>query len=348
MPFFNDSKGYFMTTLKQGKTARNAMPGGGAFALFFELPRCSRTHRYSSRPHCGMNAKIKIHAITPASNFMLIHLIPFTVRTIYSNLLPMRPKKHFGQHFLTSPSYARKIAEAVPAQAGEHVLEIGPGRGALSVFLRERFPEFHCVEIDGDAIAKLKEKLGEGRYTVHHADALAFDYGLAGFPLHVVGNLPYSSAAMIIKKTLLYGSAVRSFTFMVQREVAERIVALPHRKANGFLTIFCQFFAPPRVLFHIPPGAFFPKPKVRSSVVKMVIDAKPEERLPPEEWGHLFSFVSKAFTLRRKKLSKVIGGSAQGRERCENLLRRLGCGQFSRPEDLGINEWLGLFKEWNA
>ena len=260
----------------------------------------------------------------------------------------MRPKKHLGQHFLTSSSYARKIAEAVPALPDEHVLEIGPGRGAVSIFLKERFPEFHCVEIDGDAIVKLREKLGKGSYTIHQADVLSFDYGEAGFPLHVVGNLPYSIGALIIKKTLFYGSAVRSFTFMVQREVAERIVSPPHRKSNGFLTIFCQFFAVPKILFHVPPGAFFPKPKVDSSVVRMVIDASSNAKLPPEGYNLFFPFVSKAFSMRRKKLSNVIGGDAQGRERCENMLRGLGCGPLSRPEDLGINEWLALYKEWKT
>jgi 16S rRNA (adenine1518-N6/adenine1519-N6)-dimethyltransferase len=260
----------------------------------------------------------------------------------------MRPKKHLGQHFLTSPSYARRIAEAVPAQPGENVLEIGPGRGAVTVFLKERFPSFHCVEIDGDAVDVLKKKLGEGSYIVHRADVLSFDYGLAGFPLHVVGNLPYSIAAMIIKKTLLYGAAVRSFTFMVQREVAERITAAPHRKANGFLSIFCQFFASPRVLFRVPPGAFFPKPKVDSSVVAMAVDVPPEERLPRDEWNPFFAFVSKAFSMRRKKLSNVIGEGARGRERCECFLRELGCAPLSRPEDLGIRDWVDLYNRWKA
>jgi 16S rRNA (adenine1518-N6/adenine1519-N6)-dimethyltransferase len=260
----------------------------------------------------------------------------------------MRPKKHWGQHFLTSPAYARRIAEAVPARHEEHVLEIGPGRGALSVFLKERFPEFHCVEIDRDAIVNLAKKLGEGAYTIHRDDALSFDFGRAGFPLHVVGNLPYSAGAMIIKKTLLYGSAVRSFTFMVQREVAGRIVSPPHRKTNGFLSIFCNFFGRPEVLFNVPPGAFFPRPKVDSSVIRMVMDAPPEERLPVEEWKVFFSFVSGAFTMRRKKLSNVIGDGTEGKYRCENILREIGCGPHSRPEDLGVDEWLGLYGRWKA
>jgi 16S rRNA (adenine1518-N6/adenine1519-N6)-dimethyltransferase len=256
----------------------------------------------------------------------------------------MRPKKHLGQHFLTSPAYARRIAEAVPAAAGDNVLEIGPGRGAVTVFLKERFPAFHCVEIDRDAIVRLKEKLGEGSFTVHEADVLSFDFGKAGFPLHVVGNLPYVIGAMIIKKTLLYGDAVRSFTFMVQREVAERIAAGPHNKTNGFLSIFCQFFAAPELLFHVPPGAFFPKPKVDSSVLRMKIAGSGGYRLPPEAWQGFFAFVSKSFGMRRKKLSKTAGGSAEERERCGEILCDLGCGRLARPEDLGVNEWVELYR----
>jgi 16S rRNA (adenine1518-N6/adenine1519-N6)-dimethyltransferase len=280
--------------------------------------------------------------------------ISFIIPTTYSNLIQsaiiMGPKKHLGQHFLTSPAYARKIAEAVPAQTGDHVLEIGPGRGALTIFLKELFPGpgLHCVEVDRDAIVRLREKLGEGSYTIHEADVLAFDFGKAGFPLHVVGNLPYSIGALIIKKTLCYGNAIRSFTFMVQREVAERIVAKPHRKVMGFLSVFCQYFGTPKLLFHVPPGAFFPKPKVDSSVVQMVMNGDAGQRLPPGAWSGFFAFVSKAYTMRRKKLAKAVAADSGERERCEQILGRMGCDPFSRAEDLGINEWVELYKQWRA
>ena len=164
----------------------------------------------------------------------------------------------------------------------------------------------------------------------------------------MVGNLPYSIGALIIKKTLLYGSAIRSFTFMVQREVAERIVAKPHRKTNGFLSIFCQYFGAPKLLFHVPPGAFFPKPKVDSSVVRMVLNGEAEQRLRPEAWSGFFAFVSKGFGMRRKKLAKAVAADAGERERCERILNGLGCDPFSRAEDLEVNEWVELFKQWRA
>jgi 16S rRNA (adenine1518-N6/adenine1519-N6)-dimethyltransferase len=260
----------------------------------------------------------------------------------------MRPKKHLGQHFLTSPAYARRIAEAVPAGPQDHVLEIGPGQGSLTVFLKERFAGLHCVEIDGEAIVRLREKLGQNSCTIHQADVLDFDFRIAGFPLHVVGNLPYSIGAMIIKKTLLYGTGIRSFTFMVQREVAERISSAPHKKTNGYLTIFCQFFGKPELLFHVPPGAFFPRPKVDSSVVRIVVDHEVENRLPAGRWKDFFLFVSRAFSMRRKKLANVISEDPAGRKRAEELLAAMKCNPLSRPEDLGAGEWLELYRLWTA
>jgi 16S rRNA (adenine1518-N6/adenine1519-N6)-dimethyltransferase len=260
----------------------------------------------------------------------------------------MAPKKHLGQHFLTSPAYARRIAESVPAAPGDRVVEIGPGHGALSIFLKERFPEFHLVEIDPDVIVRLKEKLGEGRFTLHRADVLKFDFANVGFPLHAVGNLPYSIGALIIKKCLLLGGGLRSCTFMVQREVAERIVAKPTGKTNGFLSIFCQYFGAPRILFHVPPGSFFPRPKVDSSVFQLVIDPRATERLVAGERAGFFSFVSNAFSQRRKKLPNAVGRTPGDRDRCAGLLREIGIDENARPENLGVGEWIALYKRWHS
>lgn len=255
----------------------------------------------------------------------------------------MAPKKHLGQHFLTAVSYARRIALSVDAKQGEHVCEIGPGRGALSVHLKSRFPDFHLVEIDHDVIPQLTRKLGEGTWVLHVTDVLEFDFAHVGFPLHLVGNLPYSIAALVIKKALLHGNDILSCTFMVQREVAERIAAKPHSKRNGFLTIFCQFFGTPKILFHIPRGAFYPKPNVDSSVFQLVIDPNIEDRLPRGRWNSFFSFIDKGFRMRRKKLINVLGHGGN-KEKYGRILLETGIGPDVRPEDLGAMEWLELFK----
>ncbi|HON09890.1 MAG TPA: 16S rRNA (adenine(1518)-N(6)/adenine(1519)-N(6))-dimethyltransferase RsmA [Chitinispirillaceae bacterium] len=257
----------------------------------------------------------------------------------------MRPKKHLGQHFLTSTRYAERIAESVPAGSGENVLEIGPGQGALSVYLKKRFPDFHLVEVDPEAVERLREKLGEGRHVIHNQDIMEFDYSTAGFPLHVVGNLPYSIAALILKKTLYYGNDILSCTFMVQREVAERIASGPHSKTNGFLTIFCAFFGTPRILFHVPPGAFFPRPNVDSTVFQIIIDEDLETKLERDNWESFFAFVSRGFSQRRKTLAKVLGDDQISKQDYHRIFVESGIDPLSRPEDLDVNLWLKLFRK---
>jgi 16S rRNA (adenine1518-N6/adenine1519-N6)-dimethyltransferase len=254
------------------------------------------------------------------------------------------PKKYLGQHFLTAPSYAKRIAQSIPAAQDENVLEIGPGYGALSIHLIQRFARLHLVEVDPDVIGRLREKLGNHtEYTIHQCDILDFDFSLSGFPVHVAGNLPYSIGAIILKKTLLYGNNILSCTFMVQKEVAERIVSGPHTKVNGFLSIFCQFFGTPRILFNVPPGAFFPPPSVHSSVFQLVVDPDLEMRLPRIHWEDFFAFVTKGFSQRRKQLANVLGGKEQ-RERYAAELDTMGINPCARPEDLGVGEWLALYR----
>ncbi len=226
------------------------------------------------------------------------------------------------------------------------MVEIGPGRGALSVYLTERFSDLYLIEKDKDILGVLKKNIGEGKCTIFQADVLDFDFGQIGFPVHVVGNLPYVIGALIIKKTLLYGSGIRSFTFMVQREVGERIVSRPHRKSNGFLSIFCQYFGAAELLFEVEPEAFFPKPKIFSAVVQIIPDKDSLSRLPQEQWLPFFAFVTRGFSQRRKKLSNVLGRETGKQALLETVLTQMGLNPLSRPEDLGIAEWLQLFGQW--
>jgi 16S rRNA (adenine1518-N6/adenine1519-N6)-dimethyltransferase len=257
--------------------------------------------------------------------------------------IPVRPKKRLGQHFLTAPYYAQRIANAVPAQHGENVVEIGPGTGALSIFLKERFPAFHCVEKDGDVIPRLRQKLGVGDFSIHHADILEFDFSVIGYPLHVAGNLPYSVAAIIIKKILYLGDMISSCTFMVQKEVAQRIASAPGSKVYGFLSIFCQFFGKPKILFDVPPGAFFPKPAVDSSVFQIIPDPALSSRIDQSHWSDFFAFVTRGFSMRRKRVAKALGGGSRS-STIESFLDILHIDKNSRAENLGVEQWIELFK----
>jgi len=260
----------------------------------------------------------------------------------------MHPKKYLGQHFLTAPAFALRIADAVPASADERTLEIGPGRGALSVHLIKRFPNLHLVEVDTDAVNILREKLGGGEYHIHNDDVMTFDFSKAVFPLHVVGNLPYNIGAMIIKKTLMYAPQVLSCTFMVQKEVAARIVSGPNTKQNGFLSIFCQFFGETKLLFHVPPGAFFPRPNVDSSVFQIIVDRDVERKLPRGSWEKFFSFVDSGFSMRRKQLAKTLALKlGRDKEFYGDTLSQMGTGAAARPEDLDVGCWLELYRRVN-
>ncbi len=253
------------------------------------------------------------------------------------------PKKKFGQNFLIVPYYARRIAYTVESKDDSKVLEIGPGTGALSIFLKERFPRFHLIEKDKDLISSLKKKIGGGEWTLHIGDVLDFDFNILGAPLHIVGNLPYNMAAPIIRKTLMYSPHVASVTFMVQREVALRIVANPDTKQNGFLSIFCQFFGVPKILFNIPSGAFKPKPKVESSLFQLIIKNNIEESLPRLEWESFFAFVSRGFSKRRKTLAKSLSWENGGKDNYEDFIEKMGMDRKVRPENLDVHKWLELY-----
>lgn len=254
------------------------------------------------------------------------------------------PKKRLGQNFLTVPYYAERIAESVPAELHDTVCEIGPGTGALTVFLVKRFSNLHLIEIDAEIVDFLKDTLGTGNWEIHQTNALDFDFNSLKKPIHVAGNLPYNLASIIIKKVLLYTPSIQSITFMVQREVAERIIAAPGTKKNSFISIFCQFFGKPNILFHVPKGAFYPKPKVTSSVFQLVTKETIEKTLQKNEWNSFFKFVSYGFSMRRKTLATILSWKKQNREFYADIIEKMGFDRKIRPENLGVSQWIELYK----
>ena len=178
----------------------------------------------------------------------------------------MRANKRLGQHFLHDPAVIAKLVAAIAPARGDAMVEIGGGPGALTKPLLERLEHLDVVEIDRRLAEDLPGNVAHPqRLTVHHADALEFDFAsLARGPhsLRVVGNLPYNISTPLLFRLLAFGDAIRDMHLMLQREVVERMTAPPGGKDYGRLTVMLALWAKAEVCFHIGPGAFKPAPKV--------------------------------------------------------------------------------------
>jgi 16S rRNA (adenine1518-N6/adenine1519-N6)-dimethyltransferase len=215
------------------------------------------------------------------------------------------PRKRFGQNFLVDDGVIHAIVNAIRPQPGETVVEIGPGLGALTRPLLERLPHLHAVELDRDIVARLNRAWSADRLSVHSCDALKFDFGSLGTDLRIIGNLPYNISTPLLFHLLDYAARIRDMTFMLQKEVVERMVAEPSTNDYGRLTIMLQRRFHLEWLLDVPPTAFNPPPKVDSAVVRL-IPKTPAEVVPLDE--ALFArIVQTAFSQRRKTLKNTLG-----------------------------------------
>ncbi len=214
--------------------------------------------------------------------------------------MSIRPKKSLGQNFLRDPNTIRKIAASVEAPAGAPVVEIGPGTGALTEELLQRYPDLTAIEVDERAVEHLRETLPG--LDVQHGDVLDTDWAsLAeekGEKLWVVGNLPYYITSPILFSLLDARRHLRRAVVMMQKEVAERLVAVPHTKAYGILSVQTQLLCRPTLLFDVSRHVFHPKPDVTSAVVALDFDA-PNLGVDVEQMRRT---VRTAFNQRRKTL----------------------------------------------
>lgn len=215
-----------------------------------------------------------------------------------------RKKKSLGQHFLRDKHMIFKIADAVPAEPGDRVVEIGPGDGALTEQLLGTFENLTAIEIDRVMVAHLKESLPE--LHIINEDILKVEWDLLAAesdrPIHVIGNLPYFITSQILFSLLSYRTHLQTATLMMQKEVAERIVAEPRNKTYGILSVQSQLMCTPEILFDVPPDVFSPPPKVMSSVIQLTFN-KPGLSCTDD---HLKTVVRTAFNQRRKKLSNAL------------------------------------------
>jgi 16S rRNA (adenine1518-N6/adenine1519-N6)-dimethyltransferase len=246
-----------------------------------------------------------------------------------------RARRRFGQNFLQSESVIGRIVDSIAPAAGDRIVEIGPGLGALTGPLLERLDRLDVVELDRDLVAALPARLNHpNNLVIHQADALKFDFAtLAGEePLRVVGNLPYNISTPLLFHLLEQSDIIQDMHFMLQTEVVDRIAAIPGSKAWGRLGVMTRARADSARLFRVPPGAFNPAPKVESAVVRIVPRALSQQqvaRLPA-----LDTVVRKAFSQRRKTLRNTLKGLLDSAD-----LERQGVDPGRRAETLTMAEF---------
>ena len=243
--------------------------------------------------------------------------------------------KRLGQHFLTDRRILARIADALPLSGTETVLEIGPGRGALTDLLAERAGRVVAVEIDRALAAILRERYAaRPSVSIVEADVLSADLAaLAGSDdFMVAGNVPYYITTPILFHALR-PPRPRMAVYLVQLEVAERIASPPGSKTYGALSVNVQALAHAELLFRVPAGAFSPPPKVESAVVRITPREAPDVQPADEE--RFRSFVQAAFALRRKQMRRVLRTAAElTAEGAEAALAAAGVDPDTRPETL--------------
>jgi len=267
-----------------------------------------------------------------------------TARSLHSRTrealdrLQVRPRRSLGQNFLVAAPVVDRIVDAAGAK-GRVVVEIGPGLGALSETLSTVASELVLVEIDPQMAGRLRERFAAlPSVRVLHADALAIDYPrlLAGRgPAIAVGNLPYSVGSQILLRLIEARSCFERLVLMLQREVAERLVAKPGTKAYGLLTLWTTLYGEARIVSRVSRAAFTPRPKVESAVVAIGLQKSP--RVVIDDEARFRSIVRAAFGQRRKMLRAALAGLAAATD-----LERAGIDPRRRGETLALEEFARL------
>jgi 16S rRNA (adenine1518-N6/adenine1519-N6)-dimethyltransferase len=255
--------------------------------------------------------------------------------------LSHRPRKRFGQNFLHDPAVIGRILDCIDPRPGQHLIEIGPGQGALTLGLLQRAGSLDAVELDRDLLEPLARRCsGAGRLQLHSADALTFDFRSLRTderPLRLVGNLPYNISTPLLFHLLGQAEVIEDMHFMLQKEVVDRMAADPGSKTFGRLSVMVQLACEVIPLFDIGPGAFDPPPKVDSSLVRLRPLAVPA--LPPQQHEAFSGFVARVFAQRRKTLRNNLRGLLD-----ESAIRALGIDPGTRPECLDLASLIRLFQ----
>ena len=253
--------------------------------------------------------------------------------------MPHTPRKRFGQNFLRDESVIEAIARAVAPREEDHLVEIGPGEGALTQALIGSGCRLDAIELDRDLRTRLLAAFStHADFKLHSADALNFDFTslpTGGNLLRVVGNLPYNISTPLIFKLLDQAVVIADMHFMLQLEVVERLAASPGNKDWGRLGVMAQFQCEVEQLFEVPPEAFYPPPKVQSAVVRLTPHSEPP--YPDVDRASLSTVVTQAFSQRRKTLRNNFKGALEGSD-----FDALQIDPSARAETLSIDNFVAM------
>lgn len=254
----------------------------------------------------------------------------------------MRPpflKKSLGQHHLTDGALCRPLVQFL-APRGERVLEIGPGGGVLTAELLAAGARVLGWELDLEWAAVLRRRFPSPDLSLAVGDALEIDWSRLPSPTLVAGNLPYNVATAILERLLPHHEHIPRAAVLVQKEVAERLVARPGDEAYGSMSVLVAACAEARILGRVRPGSFRPPPKVDSAFVGFLLHPPP---VPADELSGFIRTVRLAFGQRRKTLRNALA-AGWGRERAETVLTAVGLPEKVRAEELGIEEFLAIWR----
>ena len=250
------------------------------------------------------------------------------------------PKKHLGQHFLSDPRILERITRFADFAPEDTVIEIGPGKGSLTKVLARQARSVIAIEIDPALALTLRNTMPEN-VEILEQDALEVDFtSIASGRYHLVANLPFNIATPLIANFVLARSAIIAATVMVQKEVADRISAAPGSRRYGSLSIGIQYYAFVERGPSVPPGAFIPKPKVHSQMIRLTW------RSDVPDFPELMAFVRKSFSSRRKKLVNNLSPMFPDipRGELQGILEQEGLDPGVRPEDLSVQQFVALHR----
>jgi 16S rRNA (adenine1518-N6/adenine1519-N6)-dimethyltransferase len=251
-----------------------------------------------------------------------------------------KARRRFGQNFLVDQSVIARIIQAIGPEPGQQIVEIGPGRGALTRLLVESGAEVHALEIDRDLAQWLKQAIsGDDRLRIHRCDALEADLGdIAGqHPYRLVGNLPYNISTPLLFHILGQRLLPLDMHVMLQTEVVERIAAAPGGRDYGRLSVMVQNLCVAAPLFDIAPGSFEPRPRVNSTLLRLLPRPAPLASAQPECFART---VRTAFAMRRKTLRNSLRGLLD-----EAGIRAAGVDPATRPEQLSVAQFDALAQQ---